>query len=82
MSDLKPFPPAGAKTPKPLYSCHYECCAEEVSHDAEKLTWSNEVNGWVCDTCRDYNIDEPRGVTLADYLKTPSPGEKGVSDGK
>ena len=37
--------------PDPLYPCHFEACAAEVSFPPNMLHWSNTKPGWYCENC-------------------------------
>lgn len=51
-------PPAPCNPPQPVYGCHYEHCATEVSYPAEDLFWAGKRDepatwGWYCSNCLD-----------------------------
>jgi hypothetical protein len=73
MSDTKHIPEA-------LYSCHFNCCRQEVSYPAEMLRWYDVVRDWVCDYCwENQPADAKPGISLADHIaatRPPSPALK------
>jgi hypothetical protein len=67
MSDTKHIPEA-------LYSCHFNCCRQEVSYPAEMLRWYDVVRDWVCDYCwENQPADAKPGISLADHIAATRP---------
>lgn len=58
------------RIPKALFSCHFDCCREEVSYPADMLYWCEFEKGWICDNCFDNVTGEyKKGISLANYIQ-------------
>lgn len=61
-------------TPRALFSCSNQYCAEENSYHASQLNWYAPEQRWVCENCWDDlppdSNDEPplRGISLSEHL--------------
>jgi hypothetical protein len=55
--------------PQPLYCCANEECCTESTRSAEDLWWSDQEQGWYCDDCWDYSLEEFKGISLAEELQ-------------
>ena len=57
--------------PEPLYCCENDECCEEHTWPAEDLWWSDNLQGFFCESCWDCDdyIERDKGISLAEELK-------------